>query len=136
MRAWNWIGKWLNRRRNAYKVVHRQTGGQLVSAVIRGEFERVYRRRDGYCPLVRQAIAFESLALAVRFASLRSDCQVWLARCESARRLQSLCSVAASFKTLRCFSRQWGEPNGWGQGLQAPAGTLLCKNLRLVRKVD
>lgn len=153
----SWIGKWLKNKTVVYKVVYRDSDGRLLSMIVRknnpeipkevGKLQRVYARRDGYRPIVRQAIAFESEAHALAFLASwphKKAYEVWRAYCGKARRIKMVCRTDnASPAHFRRFIAEWGDPAAWISGIWSywfmagppPAGSLLCRDLRIIKRV-
>lgn len=139
--------------RKVYKVVNRE-GRKRVSAqaphwrrdlpeII--PFIRTYSAANHRKMLVSACLAFCRLTDARDFVDVYCvpflnpqklwRPEIWLAECESARGITRIaCPTPLEFTG---FARAEGRPDGWrGEPHDAPFGTLYCKNLRLLKRVD
>lgn len=135
--------------RTVYRVVEPDADGRLRSACASywedrlpelRRFIRVYRSANGRLRTVSACFAFRRRADALAFArechqADGSRREVWSAGCSSTKAIQVIAS--GYVEAFVGFANANAKPDGWRVGLNAPPpGTLYCKNLRLVRKVD
>jgi len=124
-----------------YKVVHRTFNGKLVSAqagatVHTKDLEVEYVPGEMVVPKVGKLFAFEHRWCAAEFINdIVRPTQVWEAettQCQRTDRETRIPSLVTSMRNIMYF---WEAGENEGMTWPVPAGTVLCDDITLVRRV-
>ena len=117
-----------------YKLVTVRNG-LLTSWFVTGEAQVVYAI-DGEIQLVEMSLAFDTLKHAkiyLGYGNIHSE--IWEAECESAKSVGKIIDCIYDVTLMRI--QEWLNGRLLShQSMYAPTGTVLCKNLRLTKRVS